>query len=73
MYTCGKKKFVEAASSTFSNSQVCAYSDSYRQNIIHITNGKEVNAVENVSTYAHTQNIHVDRFSTTDHMLIVWA
>jgi hypothetical protein len=37
----------------------------------YITNGKEVNAVENVSTYASIQI--VDHFSIVDHMLIVWA
>jgi len=39
---------------------------------IHITNGKDVNAVENVSTYAH-KTISCWSVSTTGHMLKVWA
>jgi hypothetical protein len=49
-----KKKLVEAASSTF---QIIIYKYHIKTNelqIKYITNGKEVNAVENVSTYAHT-------------------
>ena len=50
-----KEKFVEAASSTF---QMIIYkyitSKTNELQIKYITNGKEVNAVENVSTYAHT-------------------
>jgi len=49
-----KEKFVEAASSTF---QMIIYkyitSKTNELQIKYITNGKEVNAVENVSTYAH--------------------
>ena len=46
-------------------------SESLKQSI---TNGKEVNAVENVSTYAHiSYPTIVDQFSVTGHVLIVWA
>ena len=39
-----------------------------------ITIGKEVNAVGNVSTYAHIDHpTFVDQFSMTGHVLIVWA
>ena len=51
-----KKKLVEAASATF---HIIIYEISYKNELIanqikYITKGKEVNAVENVSTYAHT-------------------
>ena len=50
-----KKKFFEAASLTFA---MIIYKISQEKTnelqIKNITNGKEVNAVENVSTYAHT-------------------
>ena len=48
-----KKKFVEAASSTF---KIIIYKFHFKTNVLHevyITNGKEMNAVENVSTHAH--------------------
>ena len=39
-----------------------------------ITSGKEVNAVENVSTHAHISYLTiVDQSSVTGHVLIVWA
>ena len=54
-----KKKFVEAASSTFLY-MIIIYKYHIKTNklqIKYITNGKEVNAVENVSTYAHTHKL----------------
>jgi hypothetical protein len=51
---CGRKKFVEAASSTLKMTKyVHAFTHKRESQEIHITNGKDVNAVENVSTYAH--------------------
>ena len=52
-----KKKFVEAASSTFKNHIYKYHIKTDKLQVKYITNGKEVNAVENVSTYAH---IHIN-------------
>lgn len=54
-----KRRFVEAASSTFEKKIIYKCITWKRMNCIqwNITNGKEVNAVENVSTYAHTYKL----------------
>ena len=60
-----KKKLVEAASSTF---HIIIYENHRKktnklQKKKNITNGKDMNAVENVSTYAHIYITIVDQFS----------
>ena len=68
-----KEKFVEAASSTFQTSSHYIQNKNERiANKKYITNGKEVNAVENVSTYADKYICWLI-FSIINHMLIVWA
>ena len=77
-----KKKVCRSCFVNFYNNHIYIYIDVTSKRAIsyiyikYITNGKEVNAVENVSIYAHTHiylSILLISFFIIDHMLIVWA